>query len=104
MIFQIWIKSYPKNMSINFLPNMFTDFLGHVFRITFYPNLENQKIKNIFQKDDFSNSDKKLSEKHVSKFLPNMFSNFLLTCFSDNFLSKFGKSENKNVGRKEHFI
>src|SRR5258708_2608622 len=68
MIFQIWIKSYPKNMSINFLPNMFTDFLGHVFRITFYPNLKNQKIKNIFQKDDFSNLDKKLSEKHVYKF------------------------------------
>src|SRR5260221_14705650 len=73
MIFQIRIKSYPKNMSKIFHQTCLYIFIVHVFRITFYPNLENQKIKKYFSKDDFSNMDKKLSEKHVSKFLPNMF-------------------------------
>src|SRR5258708_3140389 len=50
MIFQIRIKSYPKNMSTIFYQTCLYIFVVHVFRITFYPNLENQKIKKYFSK------------------------------------------------------
>ena len=98
MIVQIRIKSYPKNMSINILPNMFIHFYCTCFSDDFLSEFgKSENKKNIFQKMIFQIRIKSYPKNMSTNFLPNMFTHFYCTCFSDNFLSKFGKSENKKI-------
>src|SRR5258708_36590659 len=98
MIFQIWIKSYTKNMSMNFLPNMFIHFYCTIISDNFLFEIGKSENKKIFFKKMIFQIWIKSYPKNMSmNFLPNMFIHFYCTCFSDNFLSEFGKSENKKI-------
>src|SRR5258708_977961 len=98
MIFQIRIKSYPKNMSTNFLPNMFIHFYCTCFSDNFLSEIgKSENKKNIFQKMIFQIRIKSYPKNMSTNFLPNMYTHFYCTCFSDNFLSEIGKPENKKI-------